>query len=89
MEGNFSDLEKLKEYIELANSYFGLDKNRKNSRIATHIILDFYKLVLSNVGTIIDERNFEAKSIPNKFLLIRTHIPGFEKSARKNRVCWG
>ncbi|MFH1229559.1 MAG: hypothetical protein V1678_04005, partial [Candidatus Aenigmatarchaeota archaeon] len=71
--------ENLKKYIELSKSFYALEKNRRNFRAATHLILDFYKMLLSEIGTIVGERKCESQAIPNKFFSIRKHIPEFEE----------
>jgi DNA-directed RNA polymerase subunit RPC12/RpoP len=73
--------ENLQEYIALAKKFFELEKNRRNLRTATHLILDFYKLSLTKAGNAIGEKHCEDRSITNKFLSIKAHIPEFEEKA--------
>jgi len=79
--------ENLEEYIELARKFFELEKNRRNLRTATHLILDFYKLSLTKAGNAIGEKHCEDQRITNKFLLIKARASrlsercqGFQKS---------
>lgn len=71
--------ENLKTYIEQSKRFFSSEGNRSNLRAATHLILDFYKSLLSYVCMKIGKKHCESQSIPNKFLLIRTQIPEFEE----------
>jgi len=70
--------ENLKKYIELSKDLYAKEKNRRNLRSATHIILDFYKMLLSEIGNRIGERTCETQPLPTKFFLIRMHIAEFE-----------